>query len=101
MPESWSPRAGTELCVWRRPDPKTVHHVTQIAPSPSAGDAHVITGNVIRVPTESAVRRLRHAPRRGVDSFEPARLLMIDLEADALVGSAAVAGSSPLVMFVR
>ena len=37
----------------------------------------------------------------GFGPFEPARLLVIDPQADVLVESVAIAGSSPLVVFVR
>lgn len=77
-------------------------NVTQIAASPSAGGAPLITGNVVPSADGKLLYVASGTPGAGgFGAFEPARLLVIDLQADVLAESILVAGSSPLVMFVR
>jgi len=97
-----SPGTGQIFVYGADLTPKASINVTQIAPSPSAGGAPVITGNVIPSADGKLLYVASGTPRAGgFGAFEPARLLVIDPQADVLVESVGVAGSSPLVMFVR
>lgn len=77
-------------------------NVAQIAPSPAARGAPVVAGNAVPSADGKLLYVASGTPRAGgFGPFEPARLLVIDPQADVLVESVAIAGSSPLVVFVR
>jgi len=82
--------------------PRTPINVSQIAPSPSAEGQPVVTGNVMSSIDGKLLYVAAGTPRLGGSGvFEPARLLVLDSQTDALVKSVSVRGFSPFVEFVR
>ena len=96
------PGSGDVFVYGANLTPRTPIDVSSIAPSPTAEGQPVLTGNAVPSSDGKLLYVAAGTPRiGGIGFYEPARLLELDTKTSRLVRAVPVAGSSPLVLFVR